>query len=126
MLFLNNLSNIDLKTGFLCLCGTQYTREMIFKLGVLTLEIKARSQIKFRKYFQNQLMNKCCICGKTSNISHHYSNVISSKQSVGENINRFLNKLTHYFCENCYINNKDNEFNCLICKINHYFENMKK
>ena len=120
------LSNIDLKTGFLCLCGTQYTREMIFKLGVLTLEIKVRSQIKFKKYFQNQLMNKCCICGKTSNITHHYSNIINSKQLVGENINRFLNKLTHYFCENCYINNKDNGFNCLICKINHYFENMKK
>ena len=69
-------------------------------------------------YFQNKLDSICCICAKTDYI-RGYSNTIVCLEKP--EYNGFLHSLKHYFCTNCTEVNKNKEFFCQICQINHFW-----
>ena len=106
---------------FKCTCNTEYTREMMFNLGVLCYELDIQSKNTLTYYFNYKLNSKCCICGKTINIKYYCYNLISSPNQNQRNIDNFLMTLLHYFCEACYSSIINFGFDCQICKTKHFF-----
>ena len=117
------LKPFNFSKDFICYCGEKYSREMIFDLGILCNDLNVPSKSKLIKYFNSKLYLICCICGKTSNISYYSIMVVSLNDQNQRSVNNFLNQLTHYFCESCG-KNFNTEFNCQICKINHFCNNI--
>ena len=115
------LSKIKLSKEIICLCGEKYSKQKLFNLGVLSFENNLRIKNKFINYYKEQLLNKCFICGKTSKAILFFNDLTCTNHINEKNINEFLHKITHYSCEKCYRDYKDIGFECLICKINHYF-----
>ena len=96
---------------------------MIFDLGILCNDLNVPSKSKLIKYFSSKLYLICCICGKTSKINYYSIMVVSLNSQNQRSVNNFLSQLTHYFCESCG-NNFGTEFNCQICKTNHFCNNI--
>ena len=118
------IDTIDFNKDYICNCSTKYTREMIFSLGVLS-NIYENNYKKNRiiNFFNQKLKNICFICGKTSNVNRYTTKIISSKDhsQSQSNINNFLSKLIHYYCDDCYKMNFDKPIFCQICNTIHYF-----
>ena len=116
--------NMDLSKEVLCLCGEKYTREMKTQLGILTAQLDLKSQKKLKEFFNYNLENKCCACGKTiNNQIYPYTDLVSSIEQKNNSADKFLNKLLHLLCAKCFNENKNKGFNCLICKFIHFIPN---
>ena len=115
---LNNYFNFfqDFKRGFYCRCQKYYDRHMMMELILIKgLNKDIYERIKF--YFQNKLDLICCVCAKTKDIRGYYNSLISRDKPE---YNQFLHSLKHYFCTKCALVNKNKEFFCQICLINHF------
>ena len=92
---------------------------MMFYLGVLCCDYNISLRLSIIRFFNNQLKNNCCVCGRTCKTKKITKNLISSQNKSQKNVDEFLSKLNHNICEKC--NNSINSvIKCKICKIEHY------
>ena len=118
------INRIDFIRDYFCPCSRKYSRDMIFRLGVLTNKYNLKfNKDKIIDFFNNKLNNICFICGKTYNVTNCTNRLISLKDNrqSQNNIDKFLSNLIHYFCVDCYKKNRDKPILCQICNTIHYF-----
>ena len=107
----------DFTRGFVCRCKELYSREMMMQLAIIKeLNYDILSRVIY--FFQNKLDSCCCICRKSIFIGSQSNNLISLDKPI---YNKFLQKLRHFFCQNCCVKNINSEFDCKICQIKHFF-----
>ena len=112
-----------LKTSFICPNKQKYSREEMFKLGILIQKLNnwKNDATNIIKYFERRLLSNCCYCGANLDDYKFIIKVYDSKQN--EDTNKFLSKINHYLCLNCRNKNKEKEFNCKICQVSHLDKN---
>ena len=118
------LSEFDFSNGFVCLCMTNYTKNMLFELGVLCNDLNIKTKEKIRAFLTYRLNNRCCICDNSLYSPQYSNNLVIDIEHNIKNYDKFLSQLLHMFCGVCYKNYiKNNDiykFKCKICKLNHY------
>ena len=100
-------------------CNEQYTEDMMFYLGVLCCDYNISLRLSIIRFFNNQLNNNCCVCGRTCITKKITKNLKSSQNKSQKNFDEFLSKLNHNFCEKCN-NSINSRIKCKICNIEHY------
>ena len=119
------IRNYNFETRLICQCSKSYNRDDMIKLGVLFSNKNNKICQKIVGYFNHRTKSYCCICGETIiNKKHVKSAKFHSsdykKLNIDENeLNNFLEIITHYFCETCSSKSIYQEFTCRICSIKH-------
>ena len=107
----------DFKGGFYCRCKKYYDNRMMREL-ILIKGLNKDIYERIKLYFQKKLDSICCICIKTEVIRDNSKSLISRDKPE---YNQFLHSLKHYFCDNCLAVDKNKEFFCQICQMNHFY-----